>query len=418
MLLVILSYIDRAVLSLFGPVVQRDLGISDSQMGLLYGLGFIAPFALLTLLVGWAIDRYNRVLILLAGLCLWSVMTAGCGLVSSFALLLVCRGGVGAGEAVVSPAGYALIADRFSPERRGRAVGMVAASVSMGTGIALVVGSVLLNVLGSEDRTLSFLGTVHGWQVAFVLLGLLGVPLAILVMTLKDPRPVVETRSVQTVADLRLFLRRERRLLLAIFGCGVINVSIGTGIIAWTPTLLVRRFDVSPGDIGYLLGVTSVIGGVIGAPLAAELSDRWMRARAFGGRLRAHATLFTAMLAGIVVMATGTSSYQVAAGYIVVATVLAAINALSYAAVQDISPSPLRGRMLALVQFATLAFGYGSGPSLVAFVTDYVFKDPQAIGWSLLIVGVPLCLLAIALAQFNRAYYPLSGQSASAVHTQ
>ncbi len=97
MLMVILSYIDRAVLSLFGPVVQRDLGISDSQMGLLYGLGFIAPFALLTLFVGWAIDHYNRVLILLAGLCLWSAMTAGCGLVSSFSLLLLCRGGVGAG---------------------------------------------------------------------------------------------------------------------------------------------------------------------------------------------------------------------------------------------------------------------------------------------------------------------------------
>ncbi len=124
------------------------------------------------------------------------------------------------------------------------------------------------------------------------------------------------------------------------------------------------------------------------------------------------------MLSGIVVMTAGMSSYQVAAGYMIVATVLAAINALTYAAVQDISPPSLRGRMLALVQFATLAFGYGSGPSLVAFATDYVFQDPEAIGWSVLLVGAPLCLLAIALAQFNRGYYPVSGQSTSAVYTQ
>jgi MFS family permease len=161
-----------------------------------------------------------------------------------------------------------------------------------------------------------------------------------------------------------------------------------------------------------------MLGGVIGAPLAAELSDRWMRERAPGGRLRGHAAFFTVMIVGIVLMATGTSTYQVAAGYIVVATVLAAINALTYAAVQDISPSLLRGRMLALVQFATLALGYGSGPSLVAFATDYVLRDPEAIGWSVLLVGAPLCLLAIALAQLNRAYYPVSAPSTSAVYTQ
>jgi MFS family permease len=414
-LLVLLSYIDRAILSLFGDLVKRDLGLSDQQLGLLFGLGFIAPLALVTLVVGWAVDRYNRVTILLIGLVTWSAMTAFCGLVSGFSGLLIARGGVGAGEAVVGPAGYAMVGDRFPPEKRGRAIGAIAAAVSVGTGLALILGGLLLDLIGPMDRHLPYLGTLRNWQFCFVLLGCAAIPLVPLVLLLKDDRSNAAQSDTSSNEQILPYLKVHRRIFTAIIGCGIVNVAAGTGAVAWTALFLARHFQMTPADAGILLGSMSMIGGLLGAPIAAELSDRFLRNKSRWGRLQAHPWLFLILAGGASLIAFSTSLYVAAAGFLLVATMLAAINAVSYAAIQDVSPPAIRGRMISLLQFATLSVGYGLGPSLVAMTSSMFEGSTRALGYGLVCSAVPLGLAGIALSWLARDSYFLREPAVTAL---
>jgi len=398
-------------MSLFGHAIQSSLALSDSDLGLLYGLAFIVPLALCSLVVGWAVDRYNRVLIVAFGLTLWSLMTAACGLVGSFPGLLLARGAVGAGEATLTPAAYSLIGDRFSPERRGRAVGIVAASVSVGAGASLLVGGAVLSLLGPTDRLVAFLGILHPWQLTFVILGMSGLPVAVLFLTVRDDHRLRSQNSANAdpaFAQLTGYLRRNLLTFGAVLGAGAINVAVGTGVMAWAPTLLLRRFNTTPTKAGYLLGLATLIGGVIGPPLATELSDRRIALAKPAGRLSSHPYIFISLAAGTAILSLVPTMSSSIVGIVLVAASLGAINALSYAAVQDLAPDAFRGRMIALLQFVTLACGYAAGPSLVAFMTDHVFRNRQMLPMSLLTVACPLCIAGAALTIVARRAYDIT----------
>lgn len=404
-LLIILSYVDRAVLSLFAHPVQQRLGLSDSSMGLLFGLGFIAPLALTTILVGWAVDRYNRVAIIAVGVIIWSLAAGLSGVAGSFAGLLLARGLMGMGEATIGPAGYAMVAGAFPPERRGRAMGVVAASVSVGTGLALIVGGLLLEALGSGQRNWPLVGVVEPWQAAYLLLGAVGIPAALLALTLRDRRSSAERSAPDRVGNGWAFLQINPWLYVGLFACAALNVAVGTGVIAWAPTLLVRKFAIAPADAGYVLGAMSILGGLIGPPLAAELSDRWLRSGRARGRMHGHAALFMIMMVGGAILVGAPGAMIGAAGLLLVTTSLGALNAVSYAAIPDLTPGSMTGRMLASLQFVSLAAGYGSGPSLVAAFTDYVYQDKAMVGAAMLSASVPLCLAGAVIAILTGGLY-------------
>ena len=402
-LLVILSYVDRAVLSLFAKPVQDQLGLSDSRMGLLFGLGFIAPLALTTIAVGWAVDRYNRVAIIVAGVIVWSAASALSGFATGFAGLLLARGLMGVGEAAIGPAGYAMVATRFPPEHRGRAMGVIAASVSVGTGVALIAGGALLQALGSDPLNIPIVGAKEPWQAAYIILGAVGIPATILALTMRDTQ--VRAGSVSRRKTDWSLLRGGAGVYAGVFLCAALNVAIGTGIIAWSPTLLIRRFALDASVAGYLLGAMSIIGGLIGPPLAAELSDRWLADGKRRGRMHGHATLFATMALGVLVLVAAPNPVVGAIGLLLVTLSLGALNAVSYAAIPDLAPDAMIGRMLASLQFVSLAAGYGSGPSLVAAFTDHVYRDKAMIGAALLSASLPLCAAGALLALFAGRRY-------------
>lgn len=402
--LVVLSYIDRAILSLLGDMVRRDLGITDRQLGLLFGLGFILPLALATLAIGWAIDRWNRVLILLAGLVLWSAMTAMCGLAGGFLGLLVARGGMGVGEAVVGPAGYAMVGDRF-PETRGRAIGIIAAAVSVGAGLGFIVGGLVLGWIGPDDRILPLAGTVRNWQFAFILLGAAAIPMIPLVLMLRDVRVPAEALEAGKAQGFGPHLRQRWCIVSTIIGCGVINVAAGTGIVAWIPLHLSRSFGWQTADAGVILGTMSMIGGVVGAPVAAALSDRFLRDGRRGLRLRSHPLCFVLMALGAAIIAWAPVAQVAIAGFLLVATTLAAVNAVGYVAIQEVCGPAFRGRILSIMQFATLAVGYGAGPSLVAGASALFGEGPRSLGYGMLVGPAPLALVGALLARAGRDRY-------------
>src|SRR6266849_7130940 len=181
------AFMDRAVISLFVIPIQRDLHLSDTQISLLVGFAFAAFNALFGLPVARWIDGGRRRTIAAMGIAVWSVAASSCGLAANFWQLFFGRVGVGAGGASVTPAGVSLLADFFPPSRRGVAMGVFYAGIFAGGGCALILGGLLWRSLGDRQILLPLVGPIHSWQVVLILVGALGLLVAPLTMTIREP---------------------------------------------------------------------------------------------------------------------------------------------------------------------------------------------------------------------------------------
>ena len=209
-----LSFIDRQILSLLVEPMKRDLGLTDVQVSLLQGLAFASIYCVAGLPLGRAADQFNRRNIILWGVASWSVMTSLCGVVRSYGALVLCRGGVGIGEATLSPAAYSMLSDYFPPRRLPAAMSFYNLGPAIGSGLAFMLGGAVLS-LASSTRTLSigFLHDVRPWQVTFLIVGALGVVLiALLALVHEPPRRVARADEDQT-ANFRETLQLPRHAL-------------------------------------------------------------------------------------------------------------------------------------------------------------------------------------------------------------
>lgn len=212
MLVYILNFVDRQLLTILAPDLKRDLGISDSDFGFLYGTAFGVFFAVFGIPLGKLADRWSRVRLLSIGLALWLAMTALSGLSRNFAQIGLARIGVGIGEATASPCAWSLISDCFPPQRRATALALYSSGLYLGGGISLFVGS---TVAGRWNAAYAGGGApfgLAGWQAAFMIVGLPGVLLALLVATLREPprgrfEGLSEARDLGTVAPFAAFFR-------------------------------------------------------------------------------------------------------------------------------------------------------------------------------------------------------------------
>lgn len=249
-----LNFIDRQLITILAPDLKRDLGISDSDFGFLYGTAFGVFYAVFGIPLGKLSDHWSRVRLLTIGLTLWSAMTALSGLARSFAQLGAARIGVGVGEATASPCAYSLISDYFPPHRRATAIAVYSAGLYIGGGISLYFGSAI--AAGWDERFAGGsapLGLV-GWQAAFLAMGIPGLLLALLVATLREPPrgrfdPGHEDDGSAHVNPLADFARSLESVLppftllaSARSGIGALAVNLagaaGAALIAWGMALL------------------------------------------------------------------------------------------------------------------------------------------------------------------------------------
>lgn len=187
-LIYVVSFIDRQILSILAESIKLDLNLTDAQLGFLYGTSFAVFFALFGVPLGRLADTWNRVWLVALGLVGWSLMTSASGFATTFAMLALARVGVGVGEASTSPAAYSLIADYFPAQRRTTALGIYASGLYIGLGLSLPVGSFLLSFWTGAfpDAGTAPLG-LSPWQATFVLVGLPGFLVALLMLTVRDP---------------------------------------------------------------------------------------------------------------------------------------------------------------------------------------------------------------------------------------
>ena len=141
----VLSFVDRIILSLLVTPIKNDLGTSDAQMGLLMGFAFAIFYTVAGIPIAKYSDVKSRSLIISTGIFLWSIMTAFCGLAKSFFQLFLARVGVGVGEAALTPAAYSMIADYFSEDKLGKAMGVYKSGAMVGGGLAFIIGGAANN---------------------------------------------------------------------------------------------------------------------------------------------------------------------------------------------------------------------------------------------------------------------------------
>jgi MFS family permease len=182
------NFADRQILSIIAVDVKKDLGLSDADLGFLYGTAFGVFYALFGIPLGRLADSLNRVRLVTTGLTVWSSMTTLSGLAQSGAQLALARFGVGIGEATAGPCSYSLVADYFPKEKRATALSILTSGVYLGGGLSLMVGGAVKDAWNKTYLSGNAPGGLVGWQAAFLAVGLPGLLLAILVGSLREPK--------------------------------------------------------------------------------------------------------------------------------------------------------------------------------------------------------------------------------------
>lgn len=401
-----LSFVDRQVLTLLVKPIRAELDISDTQMSLLQGLAFASFYALLGLPLGRLADRGDRPRLIAAGIALWSAMTALSGLARDYSQLFAARMGVAIGEAALSPAAISLLSDRFPRERVASAIGLFQSGIFVGSALALLAGGGLLAMIGG-DVTLPLLGTLSDWRAVFLAVGLPGLLLALVMLTIREPRrgrDVVRPPQ-RPLREVLVWLWRRRGLYVPHVVAFTFVTILAYGSLAWTPTVLVRLHGLSPAEAGIRLGAMLLIMGPLGVLGSGWLIDRLLARGVADGPV-------LAALAGVVLFATIVPAFALAPTLgIAMGAALVLSFAQSYpygiatGSLALVTPPELRGQVTAIYLLISNLVGLTLGPLLVALGTDYLFGDDLAVGKSLALLPVLTTPVAIgALLMLRRSY--------------
>ncbi|WP_053161027.1 MFS transporter [Pseudomonas sp. P1.8] len=400
----IFSIMDRQILTLLVGPIQQSLQVNDSWMGVLHGFTFAAFYSLVGLPIARLIDRGNRRLVIAIGIGLWCLATAAGGLANEFWHLLLARIGVAVGEAVLLPGAVSLISDLFTPEKRGRALGVFGTGASFGAGAGLLATGLVLGYFTAHPLTLPGLGLLQPWQTTLMSIGLPGLLVLVLMIGVAEPRLRKNALGVKPVAqpqvplrEVLAYLRENRRTFVAIFvGAGCFYTAVyGSG--SWVPTFLVREFGWTYARVGALMGAIMCVCGPLGVIIASWLGEHWRNRGVANANLRIAliASVLLALVSAPLLMA---SSIERAIPFLALAATLwTCLFGVGAALIVEVAPASMRGQFMAMFTGALSLLGAGCGPVLVGMLTDYAFKDPHAIKYSILYVVLFGCGLAALL---------------------
>jgi len=286
------AFVDRQVLGLLVAPIRRDLGITDTQMGVLYGLAFALFYTLLGIPLGRLADRGSRRAIVAMGIAAWSVMTVLCGVARTYEQLLLARFGVAIGEAALAAPALSLIADYFAPSRRATALSVYSLGIYLGAGLANLAGAAVLARLdGHAVLQWPIVGTIRPWQSVFVIVGLPGLIVAMLMATVREPRRRETGQPNDALAFSVIEVLRHLRGNRAAFLCHNLGYAlfamVNFATAAWLPTHLIRTYGWSAAQAGLTLGTLTVTVGVAGVVVRTPCLPGAARTRSFAsGSLR------------------------------------------------------------------------------------------------------------------------------------
>ncbi|HCG69081.1 MAG TPA: MFS transporter [Gammaproteobacteria bacterium] len=355
------SHVDRQIMGILGQPIKESLLISDTQLGLLTGIMFAVFYATLGMPMAMWADRNNRRNLISFSVFLWSLMTAMCALATNFVQLLLLRIGVGVGEAGSNPPSHSIIADLYPPEKRSTAMAIFGTGINWGILIGFLVGG--------------WINEWYGWQAAFVIVGLPGILLALLVRftVVEPPRGHSEALQQEVAApgfwEVVGFIWRNS-VLRHIVVAGALVSFAGYASVIWIPIYLVRIHDMGTGEVGSYLALLIGVGGAIGIYLGGRIADLMAarRGQQWLPWVVAISSLITLPLLFLTFMAT-TPTMAIAA-YALPAMLGTLYVAPGFALIQNSTPLEMRSVAAAINLFVTNIIGLGLGPFTVGFFSD------------------------------------------------
>lgn len=416
------SFIDRLIVGLLIEPIKADLEVSDTRMGFLVGTAFALLYTVMGLPFGRLADRFSRKRIIAAGAAAWSVFTVLCGLATSYLQLFMARVAVGVGAAALTPSAYSMISDLFAPKVRPLAMGIYVMSVAIGAGLAFMIGGFVVGlVVDAGSITLPVFGELRPWQVAFVVAGLPGIPLALLMLAAKEPARQGlmpgQDGKVEVALPIRevvRFVRRRWRAYAAVVLPSCLLTMVSYAIFAWTPAYLVRVYGWSAAEAGVLFGACVLISGVA-ATLSGGVFCSYLVGR---GRRDAYPIVLLIAACGTLPFATLGPLVPQAMGALVVISLanffLSCWGGPVAAGLQALTPNQMRAQVSALYLFCVNITGLALGPVLVGLLTDNLFDGPAGIRYSLALTAVILTPPAIVLLLLGRRHFETGARSALA----
>jgi MFS family permease len=405
----LMFFIDRNILTLLVSPVRKDLGITDTEMGLLQGFAFSLFYGVMGVPFGWLADRVSRRNIIIFGVGLWGLMTIASGFATTFSQLVVTRMGLGLGEAALMPATFSLLADYFPKDRRGRAVGLFGTGGFAGIGIAYIIGGAVLAAFrGVDVVTLPLVGETSLWHAAFIVVGCATVLLAILMTTIREvPRKTIAGAPLASEPQEKFFSFAKRHWVsLGVVYSAYICVGIvAIGWFAWLPSYFIRNFKMAPVSAGFQIGLVTTISGVLGCIAGGYIADWLSSRRTRGGRLSILLILFLGWVpAALGIWLFDNPTLSLACVFLF--TFTDGVGLIQYGNVtQEIVPAHLRAQAIAGWIVAMSFIGYGTGPVLFAWAADHLFEGPAALRYSLGILALPVIAVGLAITWWGRRPY-------------
>ncbi len=361
-LVMMLNFLDRQVIAILAEPVKRDLGLSDTQVGLMSGLSFALFYTTLAIPVAALADRWNRSRIIAIAITIWSLMTMLCGLAGNFVQLFLARIGVGVGEAGSGPASHSLIADLFPPERRSGALGIFGMSIPLGALIAYAGGGWIVENMS--------------WRAAFIAAGAPGLVIGLIVwFTVRDPRGEVPLAEALRPDPRRLTFRAGLSALSGkgaywhLVMAGALVQFVAYGFASFYGGFFVRIHGMGYAELGWKLGVMVGLVGGFAAWIGGVMGDRLLK-RSLAAPLHMNAV--------ILALSTPPAIYALYLANADLAMVILAAPTFAatyyfgstFAAVQTLARDETRAFAVALYLLLASMVGMGLGPVFAGMLSD------------------------------------------------
>ena len=391
-LLNICNFVDRMIFAVLVQPIKKDLLLTDTQIGLLSGFAFVAVYAAIGLPLARLADRVGRRWVLVGSVAVWSVMTGVCGLAHSFMQMAVARLGVGVGEAGCLPSSHAMLAEIYPPGRRIVPIAFFTAGSACGIAIGLSVGGAL---------------AVHyGWRAAFLVVGLPGIALAIL-LSLTLPQARVARNSLETLPSFRATIRTlagiptyRRTVLTHIF---YLLATVGT--LSWLPAFFMRTHGLTVKQAGLFFGLSYGFGAGIGLCVGAYVLQRASR-DAPARSLHIAGWLALAALPAYMGALLIPSSVIALVLITLYATLIGGAGASVIAGQQGVVDSKHRATASALSMLLSSYLGGGLGPLLIGLGSSMLTSalGTNALRAALLVASAAIVLAGYFLIQASRSF--------------
>lgn len=394
----VLSFIDRYILGLLIEPIKADLGLTDTQIGYLLGLAFSLFYATMGLPLGYLADRKRRTVMVAAGIAVWSAATVASGMAKNFLHMFIARMSVGAGEATLNPCTMSMISDSFPREKRGRPIAFYTAALSIGAGIASLLSAGILVWAKSVDQvSVPLFGTIAPWQLTFIIVGLPGLFLAPLILTLREP-PRQRTTGTVVAPKFSVMLahvgsRWKTYASFVYFVCVMTIVAYSQG---WYAPMFLRTWGWEAQTYATVNAFVLLAVGPLTVNIAGWLNDK------FYARGKKETPLLIIIIGVCVLVPTGIIAplmpSPVLAFVVIVFNTcgIALASATGVTALINITPSEIRGSTVALYYMTMSLAGLLLGPGTVGWLSDNVFGNENlnyAVAAVPAIFGIPALLL-------------------------